>query len=111
MNREPIHYFVLDALANDIETLDDILRILNSSSELGWRDIHPEPFTRQELIPAILRCVKEGSIAVCVFSDGELEDAGDRVLPPGSFDDFWFRITSRGRMLLDAWNPPPRSPN
>lgn|SRR5690606_37032703 len=108
MRRELIDYVVLDALANDIESLEDILRILNSSSELGWRDLHPEEFTRAEVVPAIVRAVRDGSIMACHFSEDEnaLVDAGEGVLPPGSLDDLWFRLTLKGRLLLQAWEPP-----
>ena len=107
MKRELIDYFVLDTLANDLESLEDILRMLNSFTEVGWRDLHPEPFTREEVVPAILRGIREGNIMACVFSEEEraLVDLGEGVIPE-QLDDVWFRLTPRGRMIHNAWEPP-----
>jgi hypothetical protein len=109
LSRELIHFVALDALANDLEDLEGILRILNSPSELGWRDQHPAEFTRDEVVPALLRAIGDGTVEACVYSDSEraLVGVGENVVPNGPFDHMWFRLTRRGRMVLDAWKPPP----
>lgn len=109
MKREPIDYFVLDALANDLEDVEHIIHILNSPTEFGWRDQHPDPFTEQEVIPSLLRGVSEGNIEACVYSDQQkaLIGAGEGVIPTGSLREVWFRLTRRGRMILKSWEPPP----
>lgn len=101
--------YVLDALANDIEDLEDILRILNSPSELGWRDQHPAPFTAQEITPAVLRCIRAGNVEACQYSVSEksLVGLGNKVEPSSPADATWYRLTSSGRLVLNSWNPPP----
>lgn len=109
MTTSNLDYFVLDTLANDIEDLDSILRLLNSPTELGWRDQHPEPFEREEILPSLVRSIRRGLIEACAYSDEEraLVGAGMKVVPDGDFDSLWFRLTPQGRMVLDSWEPPP----
>jgi hypothetical protein len=108
MQREPIDLFVLDTLANDIEALEDILRMLNSATVLGWRHAHPALFERDEVLLALLRNVKAGLVEACQYDPTAkaLVGLGEQVWPAGSADDLWFRMTSRGRMVHDAWDPP-----
>lgn len=109
MSRAPIEYFVLDALANDLEDVDHIVQILNSPTEFGWRDQHPEPFTPQEVIPPVLKGIREGNIEACIFSEEEraLVGAGEGVIPSSPLSEVWFRLTPRGRLVLNNWDPPP----
>ncbi len=104
-----LDYFVLDALANDIEGLESILRILNSSTELGWRDQHPEPFERSEVVPSLVGSIRRGLVEACTYSEAErcLVGKGTKVVPDQGFDDLWFRLTSKGRIVLNSWEPPP----
>lgn len=110
---EEIDYFVLDTLANDIEDLESVLCILNSPSELGWRDQHPDPFTREEVVPSLLRAIRFRTVEACIYSEEEkcLVGAGGGVVPDGNLDDLWFRLTSKGRLVLDSWDPPPLPPD
>jgi hypothetical protein len=106
MSHELTDYFVLDMLANDLESIEDILRMLNGP--IGWRDLHPEAFSRGEVVAALLRCIRLGAVIACVpDKDGtSLVDAGEQIVPPGSLDIVWFRLTPRGKMLHGAWEPP-----
>jgi hypothetical protein len=106
MKRGLIDYLVLDALANDLEDIEHILEILNSDTQFGWRDYHPEPFTREEMVPALVRAIHDGCVEACIFSeeDGALIGAGERVVPAVPLEDVWFRLTSRGRTVLENWN-------
>lgn len=109
MTREQIDFFVLDTLSNDIEALENVLDMLNSATEMGWRDQHDGPFTRQEVIPALLRGVREGNIEICVYSEEQkaLVDVGEHVIPAMPLETVWFRLTDRGKVVLDNWEPPP----
>jgi hypothetical protein len=104
-----IDYFVLDSLSYDLEDIEHILELLNSPSELGWRNLHPQPFTRDEVVPVLARLIREDLVEACVpdTAQSALVGAGPRVLPDGSWEDIWFQLTSRGRMVIDAWEPPP----
>jgi hypothetical protein len=108
MQREPVDLFVLDTLANDLEALDDILRMLNSATVLGWRHAHPDPFEREEVVLALARNIKAGLVEACVYDPAAkaLVGLGEHVWPDGSMDEFWFRMTRRGRMVHEAWDPP-----
>ncbi len=104
-----LDYFVLDTLANDLEDLPSILRILNSPTELGWRDQHLAPFVRDEVVPSLIGAVRRGHVEACVY-DGEqrsLVSAGTGVMPSGDLTEVWFRLTTRGKVVLDTWDPPP----
>jgi hypothetical protein len=107
MARPLIDYFVLDSLANDLESLEDILRLLNGEG-LGWRVHHVEPFERAEVVPALLRGIRDGLIRAAVpAADGKaLEPLEDRALPAGSLDDVWFELTAQGRVVHTTWEPP-----
>jgi hypothetical protein len=111
MARLLIDYFVLDSLANDLESLEDILRLLNSD-ELGWRSHHATRFERVEVVPALLRGIRDGLIRVAVpTSDGKaLEPLEDRALPTGGLDDVWFELTAQGRVVHTSWEPPTPPP-
>jgi hypothetical protein len=106
--RDLIDYFVLDALANDLESLDDIVRLLNSD-RLGWRSYHAAPFERIEVVPALFRGITNGLIRVAVLTpDGRwLTPLEDRVLPSGDLDEAWFSLTPHGQMVHLTWEPPP----
>ncbi len=98
---------ILDSLANDLEALEDVLRILNGDA-IGWRTHHPEPFTRNEVVPALYRCIRDRLVRAAVLTrDGKsLESLDDHVLPTGSVDDVWFELTARGRSVHSTWEPP-----
>lgn len=83
--------------------------MINSPTERGWRDQHPEPFKREEIVPSPLRGTREGNVEACAFSEerGALVGAGDRVIPSGSFDEVWFRLTTRGLTVPKSWDAPP----
>ena len=110
MGRPLLDLCILDALSIDLEDVEHLLEILNSESEFGWRDVHPAPFTRAEIQPALLRLIRDGLIEACLYSPaaGALIGCGIGVLPPaGEWEDSWFVLTPHGRMVLDAWEPPP----
>ena len=107
MPRELIDYFVLDALADDLEALEDVLRLLNSA-HLGWRSHHAKPFTSDEVIPALFRGIRDGLIRAAVLAaDGKrLEPMEDHALPARPLDEVWFELTPQGRVVHSTWDPP-----
>jgi len=99
--------YVLDALADDIEDLSAIMRTLNSDSAIGWHRRWGRHFTRAEVVQTLTRLIRDDLARVAVLTaDGTaLEDLRANQLPPGSYDDAWFAMTPRGRLLHSNWDP------
>jgi hypothetical protein len=109
MIRDILDYFVLDSLADDIESLEQIIPAVHDSVEHWNVPEAVSSFDRNRIAAAIIRLVRENKVAVLVYDDGgtQLVDAGERVVPDGPMENFWFRMTSGGRLLHTAWEPPP----
>ena len=106
--RPLIDFFVLDALANDLESLEDILRLINRD-DIGWRQFNRgRPYERSEVLAPLLRCIREGLIDVfSLESSGKsLSRLPSGALPPSSLDLYWFGLTPAGRLVHTNWNPP-----
>ncbi len=99
--------FVLDALANDIEDIESILRMLNSETSLGWSAEWGRPFVRAEVVEAISRLVAKDYVQVLVLSaDGTSLDAlPAKALPPGDYGAAYFALTEHGRLVHRNWDP------
>ena len=107
MPRDVTDYVVLDTIADDLESLEIILNRVNSP-EFGWRTLHNDSdFTREEILAALFRLIRDGLAEACSYSEHEraLVSLGARVLPAGELDDHWFVITPHGRMAHAAWEP------
>jgi len=105
--RETIDYVVLDALADDLESVETILRRTNHE-EFGWRRLQDgRSFTRDEVVAALLRLIRDDLVEACAHSeaDSALVGIGSRALPSGNLDEFWFVITPHGRMTHSSWEP------
>jgi hypothetical protein len=97
MRRPAIDYQVLDALADDIESVPHIReRVAGSSQEPG-----------PQLTLSLRRLVEDRLIEACVYHDTAptLVPAGEGVWPRSAFDDLWFRITPHGLMVHGSWEP------
>lgn len=99
--------YVLDTMANDVEDLAAIMRTLNSDTAAGWHRTWGRRFERQEVIASLSRLVTADlARASALAPDGKsLVELAERQLPSGSYDDAWFAMTPRGRMLHANWNP------
>jgi hypothetical protein len=107
MPREATDYVVLDAIADDLESLEIILSRVNHP-EFGWQGLHGNvEFTRAEVVAALFRLIRDGLAEACSYSerDRALVNLGPRVLPSGELDEHWFVITPHGRMAHEAWKP------
>src|SRR5687768_15037925 len=105
MTRDIVDYFVLDSLTDDIESLEQIIPAVRDSVEHWEVSEAVSSFGRDRIIAAIFRLVREDKVAVLIYNDAgtELVDAGQRIIPTGSIDDFWFRMTPAGRFIHGAW--------
>lgn len=99
--------YVLDTLANDLENLEGIMRMLNSDTVLGWHREWGRHFERKEIVEALSRLVRTDMIQVYVLSeDGKaLEALPPQQLPLSSYDDAYFGLRPRGRMTHSNWEP------
>jgi hypothetical protein len=100
--------FVLDALVNDIEDVESVLRMLNSDTALGWSDEWGRPFQRGEVVATLTRLIAKNYVDVLVLaSDGKsLESLPSKSLPPSSYEEVYFAITDRGRTIHRNWDAP-----
>ena len=99
--------YVLDALASDLESLDDIIRMLNSESDLGWRREWGADFRRPEIVQALVRLLRSGLVRCYLWDETVrgLVQCSPRALPPGDFDAAWYGITDQGRLVHGNWAP------
>ncbi len=99
--------YVLDALANDIEDLESILRMLNSDTDLGWAKEWGRAFSRGEIVEALSRLIKRELVCVLVHArDGKsLTSLAPGTLPPGDYEHVYFSLTERGRLVHTNWHP------
>jgi len=108
MARDTVDYVVLDTVADDLESIDNILHRTNHE-EFGWRKLRDgRSFTREELVAALLRLIRDDLVEACAYSEADraLVGMGSRVLPSGDWDALWFRITPHGRISHGSWEPP-----
>ena len=78
MTRADIDYIVLDALANDLESVEDILRLANHP-EIGWTELAGGPIAEFSVLLALPRLVEDGLVRAYVLdaSVGQLQDLRD----------------------------------
>lgn len=102
----PDHY-VLDAIADDVEDVAAIMRMLNSDSVIGWHHTWGRQFDRNEVVEALSRLVKADLARVSVLSGDAkgLVELLPKQLPPGHYDDAWFAMTPQGRLVHTNWHP------
>jgi hypothetical protein len=92
--RPALDYLILDAVADDVESLVDIRGRVATS----------EP-SESHLIATLRRLVQERLVEACTIPGDKVElvSAGQGVWPPASTEDLWFQITGRGRMVHETW--------
>lgn len=97
-------YYVLDTLANDVETIEDILRMLNSTTELGWADEWGRPFNRSDIVASLARLVRGGFVRgySTAGDDAHLSALPEGVLP-ANLGEAYFGMTDSGRIAHTTW--------
>jgi hypothetical protein len=97
--------FVLDSLANDVESVDDILRMLNSETVLGWTSEWGRSFTEEDVHRALTRLIKRELVrAFAVAGDSPtLEELPLQEQPPEGLNEGYFGLTESGRRFHREW--------
>jgi hypothetical protein len=107
-----LNRYVLDSLANDIEDLDGILRMLNSDTDLGWKREWGGEFTRADVVTALSRLIREDLVRAMALdeSSGALRELPRAAMPTSNYGDVYFAMTARGRMVHSGWDPTAEEP-
>jgi hypothetical protein len=101
--------FVLDVLRHDVvEQLSSVVRLLNDTTCIGWRQFWPHDFSSSEVVPALLDLERSGLVRALRETEGENQLAP---IPSGQLDsseaeEVWFGLTEKGRRLWEEWEPP-----
>jgi hypothetical protein len=100
--------FVLDVLADDIESLEGILDSLNRTAS-GWREARGAEFRRSEVVEALSRLIAADLVRTYTLDEAgaALAELPATSLPPRTYDDAWYALTERGRMVHANWSPEP----
>lgn len=105
MRRAQLDFHVLDAIGNDADLYDDILKHLNDPVT-GWRAENGRQIQGAEVHAALLRLVRDGLVEVHIVdvAKNDLMDCGEGVWPPDcSLAEMFFDMTGRGRVLYLNW--------
>lgn len=101
--------FVLDVLRHDAaEQVSSIVRLLNDTTCIGWRQFWPHDFAGSEVVPALLDLERSGLVRALREGeeDGQLVPIASGQLDPSEADEVWFALTDKGRRLWEQWEPP-----
>jgi len=104
MTRLAIDYFILDALANDRESFEDILRLVNHP-EIGWASEAGGPIAAATLLTTLPRLVRDELVQVYVerADRPELEVLAVGRLPSMPLEACYFGLTARGQVVHGSW--------
>jgi hypothetical protein len=91
--RPALDYLILDAVADDVESVPNI----------RGRVVSTDPLSGTNLLESLRRLTNDRLVEACVLKGLELVGVGEGVWPPGTVEDMWFRITSRGTMVHGNW--------
>lgn len=106
-NSELLEMFVLDVLRYDYESIDSIIKLLNDSEGVGWREFWPTDFSTEELIPALESLVKKEHVKPFYFDQTTQSlEKFDHPCFIEVVEQVWFGLTEEGRQHWEAWSPP-----
>lgn len=106
MARSHLDYHVLNAIINDCDLYEDMMRFLNES-ELSWHAEYGRTLQPVEVQVALLLLVQEGLVEVSRIDpvENDFVDCGERVGPADrQLSEMFFDLTGRGRVLYLNWD-------
>jgi hypothetical protein len=108
LSKGELDMFVIDVLHYDIEDTEAILRMLNNSGPLGWRTFSSQDFTREEVLIALDRLIREGFVRPLEYDPvrGELVDMDRPVDVLKESSSLWFKLKELGLDLWNSWKSP-----
>lgn len=91
---------VLDAISDDYETLEIILKTINRQSRAdadveGWKALEAVPVSRPEVIKALQELTQEGFAHACVYNT-ETKQFREVSFRPDKAGVLWFYATEKG---------------
>jgi hypothetical protein len=106
MTRPDLHFFILDALANDIESLADIVRLVNHP-EMGWAELAGGPISPGAVAAALPVLVEDDLIEAFAYAEltPELQALPRRRMPVEPLEQCYFGLTGHGREMHTRWQP------
>jgi hypothetical protein len=92
--RPALDYLILDAVADDVESLVQIRERVADSAP-----------SESHLVATLRRLVHERLVEAYSIpgAKAELISAGEGIWPPAPAEDLWFQITGRGKMVHETW--------
>ncbi len=108
MSGPDLRMFILDVLRHDFEGVPQICVLLNSRSNIGWREFWPRDFTEEEVVRTLAGLVQEGLVEVFEEApdSGELDHVRDPATDMSSIKRYWYRPSPEGRSVWERWDPP-----
>jgi hypothetical protein len=104
MPRADIDYIVLDALANDLESLEDIVRLANHP-DIGWQDLAGGAIAEFHVTLALPRLIEQRLVQVYELDAdaNHLVDVPFGTLPTAPPEACYFGLTAAGRLEHAGW--------
>jgi hypothetical protein len=98
--------YLLDVVADDIESFDHILERLNGDHARAWWRIRGAQFDREEVVECLSRLITRDFVRVYTPDplDGRLVELPAGSLPPSEYSAAWFGITPRGLLVHGTWD-------
>ena len=98
-----LEMFVLDAMQDDLEDVESILRYL-----VQWRRHWPHDFTLEEVTSALRTLIERGLVEVydSVTGGSEVAPVSDPATDEASLREYWFLPTPQGREVWKMWDAP-----
>jgi hypothetical protein len=105
LTEDDLGLFVLDALSNDIESIESILSLINSD-EYGWKNVVGRAFVDKEIKHSLKRLIDKKWVNLLVY-DPRLAMAVKSVTDSiEAHEETWFQMTDLGRTVWMEWEVP-----
>ncbi|MGC4005461.1 MAG: hypothetical protein QM811_21005 [Pirellulales bacterium] len=96
---------VIDALQDDIENIDSVLRMLNNKSESSWATARGRQFTMDEVLSSIRELIQRNLISpLAEIEPGFVMQIDALIAKTDTELEFlWFSLEPAGRDAMKEW--------